>query len=177
MTIPQRRSIRLPGYDYSSPGAYFLTLCTHRRELILGNVVDGAMSLSRLGEIVEKEWLRTSRIRTEVELDVSVVMPNHMHMIVLLAGSGESAATTRVTDRKPRQRLPRSLGALVAGFKSAATRRINEVRQSPGAPVWQRGYYERVVRTETELRRIQEYIVTNPATWSDDRYNPCTAVK
>ena len=172
--LPQRRSVRLPGYDYAGAGAYFVTLCTHGRASLFGQVVDGSMRLGRLGRIAEEEWLLTSQVRAEVDLDAFVVMPNHMHMLVLFTDTRSPDTQDRAHGRAPLRLTPRSRGALIAGFKSAVTRRVNALRRTPGAPVWQRNYYERVVRDEGELARIREYIVNNEILWGEDEYNPAS---
>jgi len=164
----RRRSIRLREYDYSSAGAYFVTICTHRRALLLGEVVDGELVLNSFGETVREEWLRSADIRAEIELDEFVVMPNHIHGIVFITGAGRGDRPVAPTPG-PR---PRSLSSLIAGFKSAATKRINDLRDTPGSPVWQRNYYERVIRDERELTRIREYIQQNPLQWRLDCENP-----
>lgn len=165
----QRRSIRLPGYDYSQAGAYFVTLCVHDRACLFGEVVDGAMRLNELGALVASEWLRTATIRPQVTLDEFVVMPNHFHAIIAIEDSRRGV----LPYARPRFRSPaESLGSIVRGFKSATTTLINSMRNSPGVPVWQRNYYEHVIRNESELTRIREYIANNPHQWSLDRENP-----
>ena len=164
----RRRSIRLRDYDYSRAGAYFITVCTVGRELLFGEVKDDEMALNELGWIVEEEWLQSARIRSEIELDAWVVMPNHIHGIVIIAD--ESRRGDRPVARGgPR---PKSLGAMMAGFKSAVTKRINAMRGTPGALVWQRNYYEHIIRNESTLYWIRQYIADNPAGWSEDPENP-----
>ena len=179
----RRRQIRLPGYDYATPGAYFVTLCTEKRACLFGAVVDGKIHLHEAGQIVRIEWRRSAEIRCESSLDEFVVMPNHIHGIIFIqAGEGTSMTDVVVggvgaTGRSPLQHrpigpspvpqarpgpLPRSLGAFIGGFKSAATMRINALRGTPGIPVGQRNYYEHVIRDESELQRIREYIRQNP---------------
>ena len=178
-----RRSIRLRGYDYTQPGAYFLTICTHRCGHLFGRVVDGEMVLNVFGEIVREEWFRSAEIRAEIELfpDEFVVMPNHIHGIVWIVetddgGAHGHGATGHVGahGRSPRPRgpAPRSLGSFVAGFKSAVTKRINAHRGTPGARVWQRNYYEHIIRTQRALNAIRRYILYNPWRWYLDRHNP-----
>ncbi len=162
-----RRSVRLPGYDYAQPGAYFLTAVVQGREPLFGDVVDGEMRLNEYGRMVREEWLRTEAIRAEIVLDVFVVMPNHLHGIVLFGDGNPVGAHGHAPLRRP----SRSLGSLIGGFKSAATRRINEMRGSPGAPVWQRNYYEHVIRSERDLEAIRQYILNNPSEWADDPEN------
>jgi len=167
-----RRSIRLKGYDYSRSGAYFITICTIDRTCLFGDIIDCAMVLNKQGTIVADEWCKTPRIRREIELDAWMVMPNHFHGIVILrSGRCRSDRPECKGDRPvaPTGPLPRSLGALIAGFKSAVTKRINELQNTPGAKLWQRNYYEHIVRNENELNQIRRYIVDNPAQWEHDR--------
>jgi putative transposase len=171
-----RRSIRLQGYDYAQAGAYFLTICAYGRECLFGEVVNGAMLKNDSGRIVEEEWLRSAEIRQELELDVFVVMPNHLHGIVFImniGATGDVGATSRSPLRSPaRGPAKLSLGSFVSGFKSACTKRVNEARGQPGTPMWQRGFYERVIRSEEELERIRAYVLDNPARWATDEENP-----
>ena len=171
-----RRSLRLRGYEYAQAGAYFVTLCADQRVCLFGDVVDGEMRLSEAGRIVHEEWLRTEAIRSEVELDVFQVMPNHFHGIVIITDlvppNQETPGVAGAHGRAPLRRAPKSLGSLVAGFKSAVTKNINQMRRTPGRPVWQRNYYERVIRNQGELEGIQDYIVGNPAKWQEDAENP-----
>jgi len=166
-----RQSIRLKNYDYTQAGAYFVTICTHKRECVLGDVVNGEMRLNELGQVVEMEWLKTAEIRDNVELDEFVVMPNHIHGIIVITESCVGATSRSPLRNGP---APKSIGAIVAGFKSAATKRINELCGIPRAPVWQRNYYEHVIRNEDDLNEIREYILSNPVKWELDSENPKT---
>ena len=131
------------------------------------------MVLNGTGEIVDKEWIRSAEIRREIELDVFVVMPNHFHGIVFLRGDGDSRRGDRpVAPTTKHGPQPKSIGALIAGFKSTVTKRINESRQTPGMMVWQRNYYEHILRDDDDLNRIREYIINNPARWAEDEDNP-----
>ena len=176
----RRRSIRLKGYDYTRPGAYFVTLCAHERACLFGAIVDGAMRLNGYGEVVREEWLRTAALHSHVELDAFVVMPNHMHGIIII--TGDTVGARCIVPLPPPQTesfgkpVPGSIPTLIRLFKAAATRRINHLRGTPGAPVWQRNYYEHIVRSEDGLRRIREYISTNPIRWDDDPENPARRV-
>ena len=128
----QRRSIRLKDYDYSQAGAYFVTMCTYNKECILGKVVNGEMVLNEYGNVVEEEWLRTTEIRPNVELDEFIIMPNHIHGIVVINES-DVGATCRSPKGEGTSPLPKgpvsaSIGAIMAGFKSAVSRRINNLR-------------------------------------------------
>lgn len=183
----RRRSIRLPGYDYTQPGAYVVTICTHERVHLFGKVVDGEMRLNTYGEIVREEWFRTAEVRPNVELldDEFVIMPNHTHGITWIVDVGTThwpvvggqivgvqrrCAPTSTAPTKPNV-APGSLGAIIRSFKSTVTRRVNTLRTTPGAPVWQRNYWEHVIRDERALDCIRRYIAHNPLRWHLDRYN------
>ena len=135
---------------------------------MFGKVNDGNVELNELGRIAAEEWLKSARIRDEIELDAWIVMPNHVHGIVIITDD-HSRGDRPVAPSGPR---PRSLGAMMAGFKSAATKRINSIRGAPGASVWQRNYYEHVIRNQSALDQIRRYITDNPAGWSEDPENP-----
>jgi putative transposase len=171
-----RRSIRLPRYNYSQEGTYFVTICTYEKSELFGDIVDRAMIVNQFGQIVQHEWEKTTRIRQEIELDVFVVMPNHIYGIVVITTDNtvgaHGHAPLQNDDPRAPHRKTKSLGAFIAGFKCAATKRINAVRGTPGKPVWQRNYYEHIIRDDAELKDIQEYILTNPLRWSEDRENP-----
>src|SRR3990172_7412840 len=171
------RSIRLRGYPYSSPGAYFVTICICEKNCLLGNIQNHEMHLNPYGQIVKEEWLRSASIRKEIQLDSYTIMPNHLHGIVIIAevnlphlpmAIGQSGSQAD----SPVQRGPakHSLGGLVAGFKSSATKRINELRGTPGIPVWQRNYYEHIIRNTRSLEKIRKYIDENPLRWEADFY-------
>jgi putative transposase len=178
-----RRSIRLETYDYAQAGAYFVTICTFERRSLLGAVVademqlspygSDEMQLSPCGSIVTECWDEIPQHFTGVELDAFVVMPNHVHGIFVLS---DGAMATRARHASPLQEKsgarPGSVGAIVGAFKSAASRRINQMYGTPGAPLWQRNYYERIIRNEKELNGIREYIIYNPALWEQDVNNP-----
>ena len=174
-----RRSIRLKGYDYTQTGAYFVTICAYQWECLFGDVRDGEMVLSEYGRIVQETWDDLPNHYPHVELDAWVVMPNHVHGIIVLApdvdvvGAGPVGAGLRPapTAGKPSPRR-HDLPEIVRALKSFSARRINQLRHSPGVPVWQRNYYEHVIRTERALQAIRQYILDNPIRWHLDRYNP-----
>jgi REP element-mobilizing transposase RayT len=171
----QRRCIRLKDYDYSQSGAYFITLCTHNWKCIFGHIVDEMMRLNHIGRIVAEEWMRSAEIRHEVMLDAWVVMPNHVHAIVVIANGCRGDRPVAPTPKAPSRPIgpaPKSLSSLVAGFKSAAAKRVNELRGTAGQPLWQRNYYEHIIRNENECRLIRKYIHDNPLKWALDRENP-----
>ncbi len=178
--IHHRQSIRLRDYDYSQTGGFFATLCTHRRECILGDIVDANVRLNQFGEIVREEWLRTEQIRPEIKMDEFVVMPNHMHGIIMICnhipnvsvGAYRCTPQDRAHIHAPLRRKPKTLGSIIAGFKSVVTHRINSFRENSNSPFWQRNYYEHVIRDEEDLNRIRQYIIDNPLRWDEDEDNP-----
>ncbi|WP_026370681.1 transposase [Kallotenue papyrolyticum] len=170
-----RRSIRLKGYDYAQPGAYFITICTQHRACLFGEVVDGEMRLNDYGKIVEFTWHDLVNHISGIMLDAFVVMPNHVHGIVIITdgpgvvGAGsEPAPTTPATAHTARHGLPE----IVRQFKTFSARRINALRGTPGVSVWQRNYYEHIIRNDEALERIRRYILENPARWMRDREKP-----
>ena len=170
--IHHRRSIRLKGYDYTQPGAYFVTICTHQQACLFGEVSGESIALNPLGQVVEDEWLRTTTVRPNVVLDKFVIMPNHVHGIIMIAKHGRGTMHRAPTTERFGKPVSGSLPTIVRAFKRAATKRINHLRGTPGLPVWQRNYYEHIIRDDAGLNRIREYIVYNPQRWHLDRYNP-----
>jgi putative transposase len=175
--IHHRRSIPLKDYDYSQAGAYFITISTLNRKCLFGKIEVTEMQLNKLGWFVWQEWLKTPVIRPEIEVGAYVVMPNHFHGIVVITTDPVNGKTGNPTSGEGRTGAPRgprqrSIGALVAGFKSAVTRRVNESCKSPGASLWQRNYYEHIIRNEAEYAAIVEYVATNPQKWDQDKLNP-----
>ncbi len=184
----RRRSIRLPGYDYAQVGAYFVTICTWGGECLFDDPV--------LRGVAETLWQQIPLHFSQASLDASVVMPNHSHGILILSDipivgerhfqQGSPLTTHRASAEKnaenhnsPRNASPfplgapsGSLGAIIGNHKSITTRRINQIRKTPGIPVWQRNYYEHIIRTERALNAIRKYILDNPARWRLDKYNP-----
>ena len=195
--VHHRRSIRLKGYDYTQPGAYFVTFCSYQRDEICGEVINGEMTLSALGRIVRDEWFRSAEIRKEIRLieDEFMVMPNHGHGIAWIVDTTvgvdgvrpgasirpndgvcpimERAHTMRPNESVPTRaslrRVPRSLGSFIAGFKASVTSRAKNELNMTG--IWQRNYYEHIIRNDRELNSIRWYILNNPLNWQLDRDN------
>ena len=174
--IHHRYSSRSQGYDYSQNGAYFITLCTEDRKPLFGKIINGEMQLSQFGIIARDEWQKTSEMRKNIEMDEFVVMPNHFHGIIIindLPCTGTlQRAPTREQFGKP---TSNSIPTIIRGYKAAVTKRINTIRINTGAynmpeRIWQRNYYEHVIRNEASLHRIREYIMGNPLNWKDDDY-------
>ena len=169
-----RRSIRLKDYDYSKAGAYFVTVCVWNRGCLFGEIKDGDMFLNELGDTVMKCWDSIPTHFPHVETDEFIVMPNHAHGIIVLSGVGaQFIAPFRktTTENQGVMNHAPTVGKIVRAFKARCTHMINNVRNTPGLPVWQRNYYEHVIRDEKELDAIREYIRFNPQKWDEDEEN------
>jgi REP element-mobilizing transposase RayT len=177
-----RRSVRPRDYDNAQAGAYFVTICTYQRAPILGWIIDGGMWLGARSQIVEACWAAISEHFPQVELDSFVVMPNHLHRIILIGDlaedpalrPAETGATCRAPTpgRKPRLE-GRTLDHVVRAFKAASTKALRELEMdSTPELIWQRGYHEHLFRGEAALARISQYIADNPAIWAFDHDNP-----
>jgi REP element-mobilizing transposase RayT len=163
----RRRSIRLKRHDYCEPGAYYVTICVLGRERILSRVRAGQVDVLEAGAIVEQVWQSLPAHFDHVTLDAFVVMPDHVHGIVVLSDSFKSPkkpATQRANGTQPG-----SLAAIVQNFKSVSARRINQARGTSGRRVWQEDYYEHIVRDADDMDRIRRYIAANPSRWHDHR--------
>ncbi len=174
-----RRSIRLKGYDYAQAGAYFVTIVAHQRECLFGEVVDGEMVLNEYGRIVEKWWNQIPVHFPNVEICAFVIMPNHVHGIIVITDNGRGAVSapdgeSRIA-KQGRETLlrRRTLGQIVAYFKYQSTKEMNAL-DGTGAitKFWQRNFYEHIIRNNDDLNRIHRYIESNPAMWTDDDDNP-----
>jgi REP element-mobilizing transposase RayT len=200
----RRRSIRLKDHDYTKAGAYFVTLCTHERACLFGAVAGGEMRLNEYGRKAADCWLWLAERYPYVRLDEWVVMPNHLHGIIVImddhAGGGRGGSDggrggSRTAPTGPRD-IPtgphdgpmgppsgagdlrigsakrKPLGRLIGAFKTVSTKHVNDIRSTPGAKLWQRNYYEHIIRDDPSLHRIREYIANNPLRWTLDRENP-----
>jgi len=170
-----RRSLRLEAYDYSQAGAYFVTLCAKDREGIFGEMADGSMTLSAFGEIARACWEDLPSCYPHVELDAFVVMPNHIHGIIVISVGAihelplhDDSALQNYRMRRRKMLLPKIVGYI----RMSVGKRINQLRNTLGAPVWQRNYYEHVIRNEESLNAIRQYIAQNPVNWAHDEENP-----
>jgi putative transposase len=190
--IHQRRSIRLKGYDYAQSGAYFITIVTHGRECLFGQVVSGEIRLNKHGQIVQWEWERLGQRFKFLELGIFIVMPNHLHGIVIInhtVGATRADLTNATSSPEPLHNtipeehegspLPSgpassSLGTILGQFKSRVTKRLWKIPTLAQTPIWQRNYHEHIVRNNDDANRIHHYILSNPAMWEDDTENPAT---
>ena len=163
--VYRRKSIRLKGYDYSQNGAYFVTICTQHREHLFGRIVDGKMMLNHAGKIAQNELQKTLTIRKNMDIYCFVIMPNHIHFIVVIVGAYCNTPL-------PVQFISPSnnLGSMIRGYKSTVTKQINKFRKTPKRSIWQRNYYEHIIRNAKSLGQISEYIFANPKNWENDMF-------
>ena len=180
-----RRSIRLKGYDYSQPGAYFVTICTQNRICLFGDVEDKEMVMNDAGKMVQNVWNEIPERFKNITLDECIVMPNHLHGIIVIHRRGESCIRPITnTDEsrgdhedRPCGTLPGTLGRVIQAFTSITTHGyILGVKQHDwwrfDPKLWQRNYYDHIIRNEKDLNRIREYIRSNPANWVTYLENP-----
>ena len=192
-----RRSIRLREYDYSQPGAYFITIVSYQRKNLFGHIIDGEMILNQAGEIVEKTWLDISKHFPNARCDIYVIMPNHLHGIIEIIENGPVGA--RNASHQPNQTYnniefmndkpvgathesplpkrrsgpkPKSIGVMVGLFKAAVTKQLLETGKLTLEKIWQRNYYEHIIRNEDDYQQIADYIESNPTNWEYDQENP-----
>ena len=179
-----RRSIRFRDFDYTTPGAYFVTICVQARQCLVGAVENGQVRLTSQGIIVEQRWRNLPRFHKGLRLDEYVVMPNHLHDLLILEEPELAPPPERRTPEygnlpeidpdpdRPNETEPGSVGTIVQNFKSIASRAINSRRKTPEAGVWQRNYYEHIVRDQADLESIRAYIRANPENWNKALENP-----
>jgi putative transposase len=190
-----RHSLRLINYDYCLPGAYFVTVVSWQRVCLFGKCIDGEIRLNSTGNVVRSEWSRLASHFPNIRLDAFIIMPNHVHGIIIIESPTTVGATRPWDDEtkdtlepvdnesknsddgsplpkiaRPNGPIPGSLGAMIGQFKSRATRRIWALPGSDRRPIWQRNYYDHIIRSEKSLEKIQEYIINNPVLWVEDEY-------
>ena len=154
-----RRSTRLKGYNYSKAGKYYVTINCHGKEFIFGNIIAGKMQLNEFGTIAENEWKRTALLRKHIELGEFIIMPDHIHGVVIITKNLSAPLQKYFSSPS------RTLGAIVRGYMSTVTSQINKIRNTPGEKVWQRGYHDHIIRNKWDLDRISRYIRKNPRNW------------
>jgi REP element-mobilizing transposase RayT len=171
--VKERKQIRLRDYDYSGDGGYFITICTSNREDLLGGISNQGIELNETGKIVEQWWQKLEIKFTNITLDYHVIMPNHIHGIIMMSegvmdvGAIHELPLPRGRIERRRMLIPKVIGY----FKMNSAKHINILRKATGDPLWQRNYYEHIIRNEKELSRIREYIQNNPLKWDLDREN------
>jgi putative transposase len=171
--FPKRKSPRLQGYDYSQSGAYFVTICTYQRAHLFGDIREDAMHLNPIGEIACQRWQAIPHHHSNAELDLFVIMPNHMHGIIILTdevGTRPASSAATLRDNRPQRVQSGSLSIIIGSYKSGTTRRIRVHLRTPGRIVWQGRYHDHIIRSPADLDRIREYVLNNPARWTADRF-------
>lgn len=170
-SYPNRKSTRLKNYRYDSFGLYFITICCDQKKAFFGKVEEQEVQLNELGRIVEEEWEKTEVIRENVQLYEYIVMPNHFHGIIQLFDENNEIEYVSSRFESPKN----SLGSIIRGFKSATSKRINEwlyadITIKKPEKIWQRNYYDHIIRNEERYKIIRDYIINNPANWKKDRF-------
>lgn len=166
----KRKNTRLKNYDYSQSGYYFITVCTYEKQHLFGKIIDNQIMLNEYGKIVHQELLQIPSRFSHVKLDKFVVMPNHIHIIIVIVGNGLDHSAfpdnhvTQAERSRPFPTIPKILGL----YKSGSARRIHELNNK--ITVWQKSYYDHIIRKESEYREIRQYIDTNPLKWEIDAY-------
>jgi REP element-mobilizing transposase RayT len=183
--IHNRRSIRLKGYDYANLGAYFVTICARDKACLFGEIIESQIQLNKAGKLVYNWWIELINKFKNIELDMFIIMPNHIHGIIYIVGADLCVCPDGRQDCPDRKNKPIKKGAhsgaplhrIVQWFKTMTTneylRNIHEKGWDQlNGKVWQRNYYERVIRNEEELNQIKKYILNNPIQWDLDSENP-----
>ncbi|WP_414553131.1 transposase [Anabaena sp. CCY 0017] len=166
--IHNRRSMRLKNYDYTQNGAYFITICTKNRQCIFGDIKKGEMKLNSLGTIAYNYWQEIPQHFSHIQLDVFVIMPNHIHGILWI----DNTITRCNEQRQYGNMVAGSIPCVIRSYKSAVTKKINQICNQKGASsVWQRNFYEHISRNEESLESIRNYIINNPLEWKNDHEN------
>ncbi|MCX7725624.1 MAG: hypothetical protein N2053_02115, partial [Chitinispirillaceae bacterium] len=169
--LPQRKTIRLNDYDYSRAGYYFITICTHNRECLFGEIQNVEMKLNDFGTITKKCWQDIPLHYPNVTLDEFIIMPNHIHGVIIINENDIVGAIHELPLQDIKQRRLMTLPKIIGHFKMNVGKHINQLRNTPGIPVWQRNYYEHIIRNEKSLFLIRKYIRENPIIWGNDCEN------
>lgn len=166
----ERKRLRLEGYDYSTPGAYFVTICTHKRLDIFGKIEQALMLLNENGKILEYCWRDLINHYCYIKLDEFIIMPNHFHGIVWIVSRTSSVFPVGCSSKlHPTGNIQHGLPEIIRGLKTFSSRRINEINPDLNFH-WQRSYYDRIIRNEKELNNIRNYIIHNPINWEKDNH-------
>jgi REP element-mobilizing transposase RayT len=162
----KRKTIRLKDYNYAQPGAYFITINVLDRKCLFGSIKNKEMVFNRYGRIAQDCWHIIPQHFIHADVDAFIVMPNHFHGIVIIKEVAARHASP--LHQSFRGSKAPTLGTIVGSYKSAVTKQINKVRKTSGLNIWQSNYYEHIIRNETELDKIRQYILTNPLNWKKD---------
>jgi len=165
-----RKQNRLNGYDYSQSNYYFVTICTQNRKYIFGDIANNEMILNDAGDMVNFWWQETFKKYKNISIDEYIIMPNHIHGIINIAVGARSPRPDNNKIIGRGNRAP-TIGNIIAYFKYQTTKQINESQNTPGKKIWQRNYYDHIIRNDKSLNNIRQYIKNNPATWNTDENN------
>lgn len=163
-----RKSIRLPKHDYTQEGAYYVTLVTHNRKCLFAHVIQGQVHLTLLGVVVDDVWQSIPAHFPHVSLGAFVIMPNHIHGILMIDDPLRVQHTVRQNIEQFGKPVMGSIPTIIRSVKSEATRRVNLIQGTPGEKLWQRNYFEHIIRDEKDHQAIYDYIIANPLHWVDD---------
>lgn len=168
-------SLRLNGYDYSADGAYYITICTKNREHIFGEIINGKLTASKQAKICSDCWLDLSNHYSNCILDTFVIMPDHVHMIIIIQNNDNKRDNYAEDFRrrpclagagfKPAPSASYSISEIIRGFKTFTARKINDWQNTPGEPFWQSRFYDCIIKNEHQLNCVRQYIIDNPVNW------------
>jgi len=173
--LPHRlNSLRHPDADYSEIGAYFITLCTCNRDFLFGEIINEQMHCNKFGIIVWNIWKTLTHRYPEISIDSAIVMPNHFHGIIVVNSTVGEVHEPPLPDETPLRSHPQprrvmTIPLVVGYFKMNTAKQINVMRETPGTPVWQRNYYDKIIESDKEFGAISDYILTNPSRWGLDK--------
>ena len=153
------KSKRLPGYDYSQPGKYFITICTKNHSCIFGRIEDNKTNLNQFGRIAKKYWIEIPEHFTNTVVDEFVIMPNHIHGIIIIKSNNDKNSNREYANRKPK-----TVSTIIGSYKAAVSKTINQIRNQNNS-IWHSNFYDHIIRTYAELNKIREYIKQNPSNW------------
>jgi len=167
-----RINLRLRDYDYSLPGSYFVTICVKERKNLFGDIIDGEMCRNQCGKIVKSMWDEITNHYDGILLDEFIVMPNHVHGIIIITEDSVGVIHESPLKMNIKERRQMLLSKIIGRFKMNSSKQINNIRNTPGMSVWQRNYYDHIIRNQKSFHRIQEYIIRNPERWQMNKENP-----
>ncbi|MCK4558855.1 MAG: transposase [Calditrichia bacterium] len=160
-----RRSIRLKNHDYTQSGMYYVTICVKHEFNLFGNIKNGQMMLNQFGQIARSEWLKTHTMRKNIAINKFVIMPDHIHGILIIKYKCRGTMHRALTYEKFGKPVSNSIPTIIRYYKAVVTKRINILRNTPGAQIWQRNYYEHIIRNKQEYYAIRQYIIDNSKNW------------
>ena len=174
----RRNTNRIPQHNYAEPGYYFITICTENRRQLFGTIENDKIILNDIGNMVDVWWQKIFERYQNILIDEYIIMPNHIHGIINNVGAGFPRPKSFYGDNDINNKInghgnrAPTIGNIIAYFKYQSTKQINKIQNNPGIKVWQRNFYDHIIRNDKSLNKIREYIINNPATWNNDIENP-----